>query len=182
MPRMKPEDLAPYLEEPVIAVIATLRSDGAPYTVPIWFLWEPDASLPDMEFGHVRYPAGHIWLVGTYPRVWCKQLFKDPRASLCIETGAPMTAHVEFDGECVPFERPAFDIWPIARQLAEKYVGRGEPANAEAVDKFFANMQTEPRLLFRMTPKTVRAIDMRVYQGKRADREHQARLAAGGNA
>ena len=34
-------------------------------------------------------------------------------------------------------------------------------------------MQTEPRLLFRLTPRVTRAIDMRVYRGKRADREFQ---------
>jgi hypothetical protein len=31
-------------------------------------------------------------------------------------------------------------------------------------------MQTEPRLLIRITPEVWRAIDMRVYEGKRADR------------
>ena len=40
-------------------------------------------------------------------------------------------------------------------------------------------MRTEPRMLFRLEPEdrrnAVRAIDMRVYEGKRADREHQAR-------
>ena len=75
------------------------------------------------------------------------------------------------------FERPEFDIWPISRELAEKYVGRNDPANAEAVDKFFANMQTEPRLLFKLVPEVTRAIDMRVYRGKRADREFQSASA-----
>jgi len=180
MPRMSPADFSAFLEQPHVAVIATLRADGSPYTVPIWFYWEEDASAPDLSFGPVTYAGGHLWLVGTYPRVWCQQLMKDGRASLCIESGPPFTAHVEFDGVCVPFERPAFDIWPIARKLAEKYVGRGDPANAAAVDSFFANMQTEPRLLFRMTPGTVRAIDMRVYRGKRADREFQAQAALEG--
>jgi hypothetical protein len=175
---MSPADFSAYLREPHVAVIAVLRPDGAPYTVPTWFLWEEDAGVPPFEFGPRRYPGGHVWLVGTYPRVWCRLLMRDPRASLCIESGPPFTAHVEFDGECQPFELPGFDIWPIARKLAEKYVGRGDPANAAAVDAFFANMKTEPRLLFRMTPRTVRAIDMRVYRGKRADREYAAaRLA-----
>lgn len=44
------------------------------------------------------------------------------------------------------------DIWPISRLLVEKYVGRNDPQNAEAVEKFYANMKTEPRLLFRLTP------------------------------
>jgi hypothetical protein len=69
---------------------------------------------------------------------------------------------------------PETDIWPISRELAEKYVGRGDPSRGPDVERFFANMQTEPRLLFRLEPSVWRAIDMRVYQGKRADREFQA--------
>lgn len=158
MPRMKPDVLEEFLRMPTVGVIATLRRDGMPYTVPVWWLWKPDG----------------IWITGTYNRVWCKQLLHDPRASLCIESGPPLTGHAEFDGRCTPFESPGYDIWPISRELAEKYVGGGDPANAGAVDAFFANMQTEPRLLFRLDPEVTRAIDMRVYRGKRADREFQA--------
>ncbi len=163
MPRMKPDVLEEFLQMPAVGVIATLRRDGMPYTVPVWWLWRPDG----------------IWITGTYNRVWCKQLLRDPRASLCIESGPPLTGHVEFDGRCTPFELPGYDIWPISRELAEKYVGRGDPANAAAVDAFFANMQTEPRLLFRLEPEVTRAIDMRVYRGKRAEREYQETRTGG---
>ena len=71
----------------------------------------------------------------------------------------------------------------MARRLAEKYVGRGDPANDERLEAFFTNMRTEPRMLFELVPEdrpnAIRAIDMTVYRGKRADREHQARVAAG---
>ena len=90
-----------------------------------------------------------------------------------IEALAPVAGFVAVDGEAEPFELPDFDIWPTSRKLAEKYVGRNDAANAEAVDKFFANMQTEPRMLYRLTPLVWRAIDMRVYRGKKADREFQ---------
>jgi PPOX class probable F420-dependent enzyme len=154
---MKEDVLEEFLREPHVGVIATLRQDGRPYTVPIWWLWKD----------------GAYWLTGTYNRVWCKQLFHDNRASLCIEATAPVAGHVGVDGTATAYELPDFDIWPISRELAEKYVGRRNPDNAEAVEKFFANMQTEPRLLFRLEPEVVRAIDMRVYRGKRADREFQ---------
>ena len=157
MPRMKQDTLDEFLNEPHVGVIASLRQDGMPYTVPVWWL----------------HDDGVFWLTGTTNRVWCKQLKSDPRCSLCIEALAPVAGHVGIDGTVEAMELPDFDIWPISRQLAEKYVGRGDPANAEAVDKFFANMQTEPRMLFKLTPTTWRAIDMRVYRGKRADREFQ---------
>lgn len=159
MPRMKPEDMETFLQHPNNGVIATLRKDGRPYTVPIWWLWKD----------------GAIWVTGTLSRVWCQQLKHDPRMSLCIEGQNPFNGHVEFDGIAEAKELPSYDIWPVSRELAVKYVGRGdEAANAEAIAKFFANMQTEPRMLFKIQPQVTRAIDMRIYQGKRADRDFQA--------
>jgi PPOX class probable F420-dependent enzyme len=152
MPRMTGDVLEEFLRQPHIAVLATLRSDGRPYTVPIWWLWQD----------------GVFWLSGTTSRVWCRQLRRDPRASLCIEALQPVPGHVGVDGLVEPKLLPDFDIWPISRQLVDKYV-RDDP------DAFFANMQTEPRLLFRLTPEVWRAIDMRVYEGKRADRDYQTR-------
>ena len=152
MPRMQPDFQTQFLSEPHVAVLATLRSNGAPYSVPVWFL----------------HDGASFWITGTYDRVWCKQLFRDARASLCIEAMGAGAGHVGADGRVTLHESPAFDIWPISRQLVEKYV---PAAGREA---FFANMQTEHRLLFELVPETLRAIDMRVYRGKRADRDYQA--------
>ncbi len=157
MPRMKPDVQEEFLRQPHVGVLATLRADGRPYTVPVWWLWDGEV----------------FWLTGTSSRVWCRQIKRDPRVSLCIEATEPVAGHIGVDGVAEARELPEFDIWPISRQLAEKYVGRGDPTRAEAVGAFFANMRTEPRLLFRLQPQAWRAIDMRVYRGKRADREFQ---------
>jgi len=156
---MKPDDLERFLQQPFIGVLATLRRDGRPYTVPVWWL------LHQQTF----------WISGTYERVWCKQLERDPRASLCIEATGEMAGHVGIDGRVVRHELPEFDIWPISRLLVRKYVGLGDPSRARAVDDFVANMQTEHRLLFELVPDVRRAIDMRVYRGKRAEREWRDR-------
>ncbi len=163
MPRMQPAVLEEFLQQPHIGVLASLRGDGRPYTVPVWWLWKD----------------GVVWVTGTHTRVWCQQIKRDPRVSLCIEATEPVPGHVEFDGIAEVLTLPDFDIWPISRELAEKYVGRNDPHRAPAVDAFFANMQTEPRLLLRITPTVTRAIDMRVYRGKKADREYQERMRPG---
>lgn len=174
MPRMKPDVLDEFLRQAHVGVVATLRRDGRPYTVPVWWLWKPAEPRVVDRWG---YGEGAFWLTGTYSRVWCKQLMADPRVSLCIEASAPVSGHVGVDGIAEALQLPAFDIWPVSRKLAEKYVGRGDPARAGDVNRFFANMQTEPRLLFRIAPQVVRAIDMRIYRGKRADRDFQERRA-----
>src|SRR4051812_17101787 len=148
---MKPDDVAEFLRQPHVGVLATLRRDGRPYTVPVWFLHADDA----------------FWISGTYERVWCQQLMKDPRASLCIEAMAPAAGHVGVDGSAIARELPAFDIWALSRRLVDKYV----PPDGR--DAFFANMQSEHRLLFELVPEVFRAIDMRVYRGKRGDRQYQ---------
>ncbi|MEA3216337.1 MAG: hypothetical protein QOJ19_2493 [Acidimicrobiia bacterium] len=161
MSRMAPDTLEQFLQQPHVGVLATLRRSGMPYTVPVWWLWHQDA----------------FWLTGTTSRVWCRQLRHDPRASLCVEATVPFTGHFGVDGHATAHEPPDFDIWPISRLLVEKYVGRGDSANAGAVEAFFANMQTEPRMLFRLEPEdrknSIRAIDLTVYRGKRADRAFQ---------
>src|SRR5256885_12459437 len=92
--------------------------------------------------------------------------------------GAGFAGHVGIDGRITRRELPDFDIWPISRMLVEKYIGLGDPARAEQVEAFFKNMQTEHRLLFELVPEVQRAIDMRVYRGKRADREFQRTAAS----
>ncbi|MEM7323771.1 MAG: pyridoxamine 5'-phosphate oxidase family protein [Actinomycetota bacterium] len=167
---MSPADTEEFLAQPHIGVVASLRRDGRPYTVPIWHLWDGD----------------HVWITGTESRVWCRQLMVDPRLSLCIEALAPVPGHVGIDGRAEVLRPPDVDIWPMSRQLVEKYVGGAPRPGApmatdkiEAAEAFFTNMQTEPRLLIRVTPESWRAIDMRVYQGKRADREYQDRHSDG---
>jgi PPOX class probable F420-dependent enzyme len=156
---MKPEYLERFLQQPFIGVLATLRRDGRPYTVPVWWLLR----------------AGTFWISGTYERAWCKQLARDPRASLCIEATGELAGHVGIDGHIVRHELPQFDVWPVSRLLVEKYVGLGDPSRVRAVDDFVANMQTEHRLLFELVPEVRRAIDMRIYRGKRSEREWRER-------
>src|SRR4051812_23321130 len=154
---MRPDDLAAFLDEPHIAVLATLRRDGRPYTVPVWFL-------------HVD---GAFWITGTYERVWCKQLFADPRASLCIEATSPVAGHVGADGTVIAHELPDFDIWPMSRQLVDKYV----PAPARA--PFSPNMQPGHPLFLELAPDVAGPIDMGVSRGNRPDRDSQRRRDGG---
>ena len=90
-----------------------------------------------------------------------------------LNSMAPVAGHVGVEATAELYQLPEFDIWPMSRLLAKKYVGQHNPLNARAVDKFFSNMKTEPRLLFKLTPTNWRAIDMRQYRGKKWDREFQ---------
>ena len=55
MPRAPlPPELVEFLKEPHAAVIATVRSDGAPYTAATWYDWDDGHLLVNMDFERLR--------------------------------------------------------------------------------------------------------------------------------
>lgn len=166
MARMTAEVLEEFLEKPIIAVLATTRPNRPPYQTPVWFLWQQTGPR---AAAYPHYPEGVFWLTGTYARTWCTQILNDPRVSLCIEATDPVARYVAVECRAALVEE---DIWPVSTALARKYVG-GRPGATEAgVERFLANMRTEPRLLFRLTPERWRAIDLTVYTGVPRHRTH----------
>jgi PPOX class probable F420-dependent enzyme len=53
-----------------LGVIATVRSDGSPHIVPVWFRWDTGAVT--------------IWTTET--RAWVRNLLRDPRAAFSVQT------------------------------------------------------------------------------------------------
>jgi PPOX class probable F420-dependent enzyme len=49
-----PPELVGFLKEPHAAVIATVRSDGAPYTAATWYDWDNGRLLVNMDFERLR--------------------------------------------------------------------------------------------------------------------------------
>jgi PPOX class probable F420-dependent enzyme len=57
-----------FLEEPNAAVIATVRSDGAPYTAATWYDWDEGRVLVNMD----------------YERLRLSHMRRDPRVSITV--------------------------------------------------------------------------------------------------
>ena len=53
-----------------LGVIATLRRDGSPHIVPVWFRWD----------------AGVVKLWTTETRIWVRNLLRDPRVAFSVQT------------------------------------------------------------------------------------------------
>ena len=49
-----PPELVEFLKKPHAAVIATVRSDGAPYTAATWYDWDNGRLLVNMDFERLR--------------------------------------------------------------------------------------------------------------------------------
>ena len=68
---MSPAELETFLAQTFptpLGVIATLRRDGSPHIVPVWFRWDT---------GVVK-----LWITET--RVWVRNLLRDPRVAFVI--------------------------------------------------------------------------------------------------
>jgi PPOX class probable F420-dependent enzyme len=53
-PAPLPAELVEFLRRPNAAVIATVRSDGAPYTAATWYEWDDGRILVNMDFERLR--------------------------------------------------------------------------------------------------------------------------------
>jgi PPOX class probable F420-dependent enzyme len=79
-----PSDVRDLLRQPNPAVVATLRSDGAPVTVATWYLLEDDDRVL-LNMDHTRVRLGH--------------LRRDPRLSLTVTGADDWYTHVSLVGE-----------------------------------------------------------------------------------
>ena len=89
-----PPALSEFLTQPNPSVIATLRPDGSPHTVPTWYLWEDGRVLVNMDAGRKRL---------EYMR-------RDPRVSLTVLGADSWYHHVTLAGRVAAIEPdPEFD-------------------------------------------------------------------------
>ena len=109
MPRVPvPPEVDSFLRLPNPAVIATLRSDGSPHSVPTWYDWEDGRVLVNMADTRLRL----------------RHMRRDPRAALTVlgsgEDG--WYRHVSLMGQIVSIEEDP-RLEDIDR-LAVRYTGR----------------------------------------------------------
>jgi PPOX class probable F420-dependent enzyme len=109
-----PASVEQFLQEPHIAVVATLRADGTPHTTATWYDWEDGRVLLNMD--HTRVRLGH--------------LRRDPRVSLTVIDRHDPYRHITLTGTVVEMydDEGLRDIDRLAhRYTGEAYKTRGSP-------------------------------------------------------
>ena len=127
------DDLDGFLELPILAVLATHRSDGTVLLSPVWHRW--------------RDGGFEIWVGGNDVKV--RHLRRDPRATVLVaETDLPYRGvEVRGQAELVDREVPA-----SALEIATRYVGE-ERATA------FVGANAGDDLIIRVAPGEIRMWD-----------------------
>jgi PPOX class probable F420-dependent enzyme len=105
-----------FLSEPRYGILNTLRSDGWPVGVPVWFDWNGET---------VR-----IFTSVVSPKM--KRLQRDPRASLLvINDPKEKESWVAFDGEVSIQDEGGLEL---AEELASRYWDLSDPGHQETLD------------------------------------------------
>jgi PPOX class probable F420-dependent enzyme len=127
------EDLGGFLEEPLVAVLATVRPDASVLLSPVWHEW--------------RDGGFQVWTGAN--DVKTRHLRREPRASILVAESSHPLRGVEVRGTVRIVERDAFET---AVRIASRYLG---PEKGEAyVRKVGGNDVT-----LRMAPGTLRIWD-----------------------
>jgi PPOX class probable F420-dependent enzyme len=104
-----PDDVRQLLAKPNPCVIATLRQDGQPVTVPTWYLLDGDRILVNMDAGRKRM----------------EHMRHDPRVSVSVLDEAGWYTHVSILGRVVEMaddpDRSGID------RIATHYTGKPYP-------------------------------------------------------
>ena len=132
METLTPEQRAFLMEQVRTAKLATVRKDGRPHVVPIWF---------DLDGDTLVFTTGQTTIKAANIR-------RDPRVCLCVDDETPPFAYIMIEGTAImTADRDALLHW--AARIGGRYMG---PELAEAYGKRNA---VEWELLVRITPARV---------------------------
>ncbi len=109
--------------------LATIRRDGRPHVVPIWFLLDGDEVL----------------LTTGADTVKGRNILRDPRVCLCVDDEDPPFAYVMVEGEAEVTEDPD-ELLRWATRLGGRYMGAGR------AEEFGRRNAVEGELLVRIRP------------------------------
>ena len=118
-----------------VVVLATLKPDGAPLAMPMWFLHDP-ASLTMISVDNLQK---------------VRNLRRDPRVCVAAEA---VTAAGEIKGVVVQGRAEFLDDTPERRALVDRFLAKYDPLLAE----YWKGRTMPPnRVMFRITPSRVQS-------------------------
>lgn len=121
------------IEEPRTAHIGTVRKDGRPHVVPVWFDLDGDTVVFSMADSSVK----------------AENMRRDPRVTVTVDDEQPPFAYIMIEGTATLSSPTDGDLEYWSGRLAGRYVGHEEAAN-------YGKRNSEPGMLIvRVTPTKV---------------------------
>jgi PPOX class probable F420-dependent enzyme len=137
---LKKEEIDRFLATPVIARLATVKADGAPYVVPVWQHWDGES----------------MFIIPRERSSFVDHVRHEPRVCISCADDGPGHRRVLIEGVAEVVEGPvpmAGRTLEIAKEMAARYMGPDGP-------KYLGATADRPRYLLRVKP-----VSMRSWQG-----------------
>ncbi|MFI9761167.1 TIGR03618 family F420-dependent PPOX class oxidoreductase [Streptomyces sp. NPDC051963] len=106
-----------------LGVIATLRRDGSPHAIPVWFRWN----------------SGVVTIWTTETRVWVRNVLSDPRVAFSVQTFEEPYPAVMMRGDAVVATGHDAATVEQIRAIARRYLA---PEDVEGYVARWSNLRT----------------------------------------
>src|SRR5690606_1280214 len=127
------EEMEAFFQRPLIARLAMVQPDGAPYVVPLWFQWDGE------KFYFAARPKA------TY----LPFLRREPRVCISLATEVPPYTRATVHGTAEIIDPAESGLWwQVVEEMTLRYIGHLDPGYAERTRRY-------PRWLIRVTPKRI---------------------------
>jgi PPOX class probable F420-dependent enzyme len=134
---MDSEQLAAFLKRTgpaLVGVVATIRSDGSPHAVPVWYRWDGEVV--------------NIWTLDG--RRWVANIRRDQRVGFSVQETEPPFAAVVMRGTAQVMTDAGPEVDQEIRAIAHRYLAEAE------LDDYLAAW-AEARTLVRIHPSAIRS-------------------------
>ncbi len=134
MQKMSPDEILAFLSAGTrTGKLATVRADGRPHLVPIWFTLDGD----DLIF--------MTW----HTSVKAKNMQRDGRVAICVDEQAPPYSYVFIEGTIEVLNPTPDELLDWSTRIARRYMGD------DLADQFGKRNAVEGELLIRVTPTKI---------------------------
>jgi PPOX class probable F420-dependent enzyme len=143
MPKLTDQEMMDFLaERSHLARIATVRADGSPSVVPVWFIFE----------------SGKVLITPRKHSAFLQNLRREPRVAITIDEEAGRYRKVLFEGKAEILFEPGDDRkWDdVYRRIACRYVDEA------SADYYLTETKDQPRALIGVDRANVRVTTWRM--------------------
>ena len=146
--QLSPDEQRELLDSERIVVVSTLGPRGWPHSMPLWYVLR----------------EGEIWIYTYAKSQKVRNLERDPRATLLVETGHEYgeLRGVEIEAEA-EIHRELDAVYGLARELTSRYSGDIASLEGDAAEALRA--QARKRVAVRFEPRRVATWDHRKLGG-----------------
>ena len=143
MTYMSEEEIKIFLTQGTFtAKIATVKKDGSPHVVPIWFVLDEQNNKKVKKIGDVIFT--------TYEdSLKARNIECDNRVSICVDDQTPQFSFVTISGTAKIYRHKRNELLKWATKIARRYMGK---SNAKAYGE---RNSTEGAVLVRIKPTKV---------------------------